>query len=123
MRIDEADVRARSLATVMIGRELKLVDLTSRHALEFGVTGSMTGGADYTEAQAFASQVAAAGLDGIFWHVRHAPAHALAGVALFGAAGDQPDPDWRELPSMPIPEALVREANAEFGYIVLPRPI
>jgi hypothetical protein len=124
MHIDEHDVHARTLAVVALGRELRLADLTSRDALRFGVTGSLTAGAGHAEAQAFAARAAGAEFDGVLWHVRHDPAHVLTGVALFGPAGaSEPSPEWPAPESAPISGALIAEAAAEFGYAVLPRPI
>jgi hypothetical protein len=125
MHLDERDLQARLLAEVTLERDLRLADLTSRDALRFGVTGSLTAGADYGEAQAFASSAADAGFDCMLWHVRHDPAHTLVGVALFGPAGapEPSDPTWRAPESTPIGPDLIAEAEREFRYRVLPRPI
>jgi hypothetical protein len=117
MLLSEAEVDGRSLCSVALGRDVRLADLTSRKALSFGVTASLGANEDYGPSQAFAAQAVQAGFDGIRYLVRHDPAQRLYGVALFGDAGEWPAGDSRG-----IPDELIAEAKAAFGYRVLPRP-
>lgn len=123
MLIAEPDVRGRALQAVQLGRDLKLADLTSRRALQFGVTATMGANEEYTESQAFAVDAIAAGFDGVRYHVRHDPAQELHGIALFAAAGAATDMTlWPAGDESEIPECLVAEAERVFGYHVLPAP-
>jgi hypothetical protein len=119
----EADVAARALMTVALGRDLRVADLTSRRALGYGVTASLGAGEDYEASQRFAAAALAAGFDGIRYLVRHDPSHKLYGIALFGAPGaaDPGDKRWPHQ-SGPIPAELIASAEHEFGYRVLPTP-
>jgi hypothetical protein len=119
----EPDVAARSLQAVALGRSLRLADVTSRRALEFGITASVGANERYEESQSLATQALNAGYGGIRYFVSHDPAQTLRGIALFAAAGqpDEEDPLWPS-ETGPIPPSLVREANELFGYRVLPEP-
>jgi hypothetical protein len=117
MLLSQADVDNRRLCSVALGRDLRLADLTSRRALAFGVTASLGAGEDYGASQAFAVEAVQSGFDGIRYLVRHDPAQRLYGVALFGEEGEWPEGDDRE-----IPDELIAEARAAFGYRVLPPP-
>jgi len=120
----EAEVLARALLSVELGRDLRLADLTSRRALGFRVTAFLGANERYDDSQAFAVDVARAGFDGVRYLVRHDPAQQLYGIALFGPAGapDSADPDWPPGADEAIPEELVAEAGRRFGYRVLPVP-
>jgi hypothetical protein len=122
--IAEVDVSERRLGRVKLGRRLRLADITSRRALQFGVTASLSAAEDYGPSQAFAAQVLAAGFDGVRYLVRHDPRQRLYAVALFGPAGapEPTDPAWPHGKSAPISNALVDEAHKAFGYRVLPTP-
>ena len=61
-------------------------NVTSRRALKFGITAEAGAGGDYEASRTMASQVAAAGFDGVVWLVRHDPRLQLLGIALFGPA-------------------------------------
>ena len=106
--------------SVAIGRDLRLANLASRRALEFGVTATLGAGEDYTQSQAFAAQAVDAGFDGIRHLVRHDPSQHLYGIALFGAPGA--DPDWPGGDDGPIEVELAADARAAFGYRVVPLP-
>lgn len=124
MLLAEAAVLDRWLMTVRVGRDLRLADLTSRRALQFGVTASLGANERYDASQAFSADAVGAGFAGIRYTVRHDPAHRLYGIALFGEAGEQPDNDWAEASILdhPIPDQLIAEAQRRFGYRVVPRP-
>jgi hypothetical protein len=123
MVIAEPDFRGRALLSVCLGRDLKLADLTSRRALRFGVTASLGTNEDYSDSQAFAADAIAAGFDGVRYLVRHDPAQALHGIALFAEAGAATDPGlWPSGDDGEIPNALVTEAERVFHYRVLPFP-
>jgi hypothetical protein len=122
--IDEADIAARRLHAVRLGRDLRLADLTSRRALEFGVSASLGADPIYDRSQELARRAVAAGYAGVRYWARHDPAQRLQSVALFGpAASPAPsDPDWPTGDDGPIPADLVADARREFGYRVLPAP-
>jgi hypothetical protein len=124
MLLAEAAVSERWLMSVRLGRDLRLADLTSRRALQFGVTASLGADEQYDASQAFAVDALGAGFAGIRYLVRHDPAQKLYGIALFGEAGEQPGNEHAEASIFdhPIPDELVAEARRRFGYRVLPRP-
>jgi hypothetical protein len=124
MLLADDEVHQRSLFKLRTGRELKLADITSRRALQFGVTASLGANEAYAASQAFAADALASGFDGIRYLVRHDPSQKLYGYAIFGqprsgagtlapAAGGFDDP---------IPDSLIDEARHLFGYRVLPTP-
>ena len=59
------EVNQRSLYRLRLGRDLKLADITSRRALQFGVTASLGANEDYTTSHTFAAEALASGFDGI----------------------------------------------------------
>lgn len=124
MLLAEDEVRERSLYTVRLGRDLKLADVTSRRALQFGVTASLGANEEYAASQTFAVRAVADGFDGIRYLVRHDPAQKVYGYALFGRAGSG-GALMRSLGSAvdaSIQEDLVDAARRLFGYRVLPPP-
>lgn len=123
LELDEDDVIARRLARVELGSDLRLADITSRRALRFDVTAEVGAGGDYDASQQLASDLVAAGFDGVRWWVRHDPAQRLVGVALFGPAGaPAPTVSLPEAVSYALDSQLLEEARRKFGYRVLPRP-
>jgi hypothetical protein len=124
MLLAEAAVTDRWMMSVRIGRDLRLADLTSRRALQFGVTASLGANERYDASQAFAADAWGAGFAGIRYLVRHDPAQKLYGIALFGEAGEQPGKATAEssILDRPIPGELLAEARRRFGYRVVPRP-
>jgi RES domain len=124
MLLAEEEVTGRALFTVQLGRDLRLADVTSRRALEYGVTASVGAGESYGVSHRFAADALAAGFDGVRYLVRHDPAQKLYGFALFGPAGalDPHDSPWPAGTEVPIPDALVDEARRLFRYRVLPTP-
>jgi RES domain-containing protein len=124
MLLSQADISGRALFSVDLGRDLRLADITSRRALEFGLTASLGANQCYRDSHAFAVRAIAAGFDGIRYLVRHDPAQRLYGLALFGAPGapDPADPNWPEGVDGDIPLELITEAERAFGYRVLPPP-
>jgi hypothetical protein len=63
-----------------------------------------------------------AGFAGIRYWVRHDPAQKLHGVALFGPAGATSGPQDARGISEAIPEELIEQGRARFGYRIVPRP-
>lgn len=124
MLLAETAVVARWLLAVRLGRDVRLADLTSRRALQFGVTASLGANEQYAASQAFAADALAAGFGGIRYLARHDPAQKLYGIALLGEAGEQPQKDWAEaaILDQPLPSELIDEARRRFGYRILPRP-
>lgn len=118
------EVSGRSLYTLRLGLDLKLADITSRRALQFGITASLGANEDYAASQAFAADALESGFDGIRYLVRHDLAQMLYGYALFGEAGTgaaEFAPAASAVDSS-IPDTLVDEARRLFGYRVLPTP-
>lgn len=120
--IAESSIRIRALQTVALGADLRLADLTSRRALQFGVTASVGAEASYSESQAFARDAVASGFSGIRYLVRHDPAQQLYGLALFAPAGTAEIERWPVGDITEIPTALIEEARRQFGYTLLPSP-
>jgi len=124
MLVAEDEVRERLLYSVRLGHDLRLADVTSRRALQFGITGSIGASENYTASQAFASEALAAGFAGVRYLVRHDPAQKFFGYALFGhptPAHSLPAPGGSTVDE-PIPDSLVEQARRLFGYRVLPAP-
>lgn len=124
MLLDRAEVLERSLAQVRLGRDLRLADLASRRALQFGVTATLGADREYAASQAFAAQALGAGFGGIRYLLRHDPAQKLYGIALFGEPGaaDPKGAVWPRGADEPIRDELIDEAQRLFGYRVLPTP-
>lgn len=123
MLLAEAEIAQRSLFAVTLGRDLRLADITSRRALSFGITASSGADEQYADSQTFAVQAFEAGFDGVRYLVRHDPAQKLYGLALFlRAAAPAPADQLWPGNSSAIPETLVRAAERQFGYRVLPTP-
>lgn len=122
--LDGAEVVARSLGRVRLGRDLRLADVTSRRALQFGVTASLGADREYADSHAFAAGAASAGFAGIRYFVRHDPAQKLYGIALFAEAGsaERDAAAWPAVEDGPIPDELVEAAQRTFGYQVLLAP-
>ena len=122
MQLSEPAVSDRALFTVTLGTDLRLADLTSRRALQFGVTASLGADEDYTGSHEFAARAAEAGFAGVRYFVRHDPAQKLYGVSLFGDPASTAGPPQATAADAPIPQALVEEAQARFGYRIVPAP-
>jgi hypothetical protein len=120
--LSELAVRERSLSTVKLGRDVRLGDLTSRRALQFGATASLGASEDYTASHHFAVRLMQSGFGGVRYFLRHDPAQRLYGIALFGEPGESGPADAAAVADTPIPDELVEEADARFGYRVLPTP-
>lgn len=124
MLLAEAEITQRARLEVALGRDLSLADLTSRRALQFGVTASLGADERYTASQAFAVAAVQAGFPGVRYLARHDPAQRLYSVALFGDAGapDPGDPRWPSEAEQPTPSELVEDAHRVFGFRILPAP-
>jgi RES domain-containing protein len=125
MLLAEDEVLERALYRAKLGRDLRLADVTSRRALQFGITASIGAGEDYTESHAFAVDAVAAGFAGVRYLVRHDPAQRLYGFALFGRGGESgpvASPGGLASADDPIPDDVVGEARRLFDYRVLPTP-
>jgi hypothetical protein len=117
--VAEPDVLGREMGTVELDRPLVLADLTVRSALSAGVTAALSNSERYDESQALADRLQNR-VDGVRWRLRHDPKQELLGVALFGPAGGQPDDDWPPARNQPLDQALIREAEDNFGYRIVP---
>jgi RES domain-containing protein len=121
-QLSERAVRDRALFTVTLGIDVRLADLTSRRALQFGVTASLGANEDHMGSHEFAAGAVEAGFAGVRYFLRHDPAQQLYGVALFGPPGDSTGPAQATGADAPIPQTLVEEAQARFGYRIVPTP-
>lgn len=117
--VDEDDVATRRLFTMRLEREIVVADVRDRGALAFGVTASVAAGMDRAASRGFAGRVVEHGVGGVVYPLRHDPASALEGVALFGPASVADPPPAGQ--HAPIPGTLVSAAAEAFGYAVLPR--
>ena len=122
MVLSERAVRDRALSTVKLGSDVRLADITSRRALQFGVTASLGANDQYADSQQFAVRALESGFGGIRYFVRHDPAQKLYGIALFGTAGGYRQPPTALITDAPVPHDLIEQAEALFGYRVLPQP-
>jgi len=122
MLLRDVALDERALLSVALGHDVRLADLTSRRALQFGITASLGADPDYSSGQAFAVEALRAGFGGIRYFVRHDPAQKLFGIALFGDAGLTAEPVEAQSVSGPIPDELVDQARGRFGYRIVPRP-
>lgn len=121
--LPQAEVDARRLLTVACADPLVLADLTSRLALRHDVTASLGADEDYARSQAFAVEAVQSGYAGLRYFVRHDNSQKLVGYALFHQAGDHPDwTGFDHATSAAIPQDLIDEARAEFGYRIVPTP-
>jgi RES domain-containing protein len=118
--LDQLELDARRLTRLLTGTDLRLADLTSRRALQFGVTASLGADRDYAASQAFAVRALDAGFAGVRYLVRHDPAQRLHGVALFGPAETSDAPGTAT--SGPIPAELADQARARFRYRIAEHP-
>lgn len=122
-QLSEIAVSERTMVTVRLGRDLRLADITSRRALQFGVTASLEANEEYTDSLRFAVEALEHGFAGIRYWLRHDPAQRLYGVALFGGP-QQPRPGddrWPDGTDVGIPDTLLADARV-FGYRILPPP-
>ena len=114
------EVACRRLSRLRLAHPVLMADLTAARARRFGVTAELHATGEYAATQAWAAALAAAGLAGLLYLLRHDPSAASRGVALFGP---------REIsglgamePPAPIGNRLLDEVQARFGIRVLPTP-
>lgn len=122
MLLAEDEVLARSLCRATLGRDLRLADVTSRRALQFGITASIGASEDYADSHNFAADALAAGFAGVRYLVRHDPAQRLYGFAVFGRAGESGGPPGSTSSDEALAADLVGDAGKLFGYRILPTP-
>lgn len=120
MTWSDRDVQRRRLLSVELGRVLSLADVTSRRALQFGITAQLGAGSDTDASRDFAAEAVEAGYDGVRYWVRHDPRQKRYGYAIFDTAGESTT--WPAAPSEPISDELVAAAVKIYGYRILPRP-
>lgn len=108
---------SRRLLIARPTRELRLADLNAAGAYAFGVTGELSGTADYAGPQAWAAALRTHGFDGVRYRIRHDPRGDLVGVGWFGRAGR-----WGRPPAglrVPVPTSVLLDA-APFGIRIAP---
>lgn len=118
--IPASDIANRRLSVMTPARDLTVADLTDRSILgDFGLTATVSTGADYDEPQELSAQLYDAGLDGILYRTSHDPAMRLEALAVFGEPGEQPE-RFDDIKTDVIPETLVDHMWATFGLEVIP---
>lgn len=109
----------RAVSELTLTRPLRLADVTERRVLgQFGITGDLSVGEDYTDAQEWAGLFYEAGFDGIYYAARHDPQFTERSVAVFG--NEETGGKLFDVDTGPIPEWLVEEAYRQFGFTVWP---
>lgn len=112
-------IAERTLSVLQVTRRIDVADLGARPILgRFGVTAEHATGSDYSLSQDLAANLTSAGIDGVYYPVRHDPAMALHAVALFGDPGDHPE-RFQVGSSKGIPQDLVDKGLSEFGIEVI----
>jgi hypothetical protein len=116
--ISESDIAERSMSELVLIRPLKLADLTNRQGLgSHRITGDISVGTDYAASQAVASELYAAGFDGVYYTARHDPAFQERSVAIFGGPGDT---KLFATARNEIPDEVLRQGAIEFDLWILP---
>ena len=87
--IPRPEIEVRAVSVVTVGRDLRIADVTSNKAIEFGMTSEINTTVDYDLTQRWAAAFRAAGFDGIRYWARHEMAHRDACLALFADGGDR----------------------------------
>lgn len=115
--VSQAMIAKRALSQVRLSGPLLVADLTDRSLLgEVGAIPEVSVGPNYDASQRLAAELVEDSVDGIRYYARHDPGFHLTSMALFSSAAAVLDQDtWG-----PIPADLVREAEREFGLLVLP---
>jgi hypothetical protein len=85
-----------------------------------GITAKIHSSPDYDVTQAWAHALAAAGVAGIRYRLRHDPAQREIGIALFGAGGE--DASVRAETTDVTADALTRRLARRSGITVAPTP-
>jgi hypothetical protein len=107
-------IEERAISSLILGRDIRLADCTSRQSRRFGVTAAIHSGTDYGLTQKWAAAFAQDQFGGIRYFISHDPSQRLVGIALFGRSNS-------ESGSMrPIPEEVLLAAEREFGLRTLP---
>ncbi len=121
--ITEENVDEHELSRLTPTTSLRLADLTDKTVLgEFGITGDIWAGTDYSPSQALAERLREAGFEGVYYATRHDPQLTERSLAVFGSAG-APESHGTErfrIDTASIPEELVRRVEDEFHLQVLP---
>lgn len=116
----ESDLRQRRLLSVELGRELSFADVTSRRALQFGVTAQLGADSNTDASRTFAAEALEAGYDGVRYWACHDPRQKRYAYAIFDTAGESRA--WPAVLSEPLSDRLIAEAAQAYGYRILPRP-
>ena len=115
--VSERDVATRKVATLRVGRPLRLADCTTARARGYGLTAEIHSAPEYDRTRQWAAAFAAAGFEGIRYFARYDPSASLRSLGLFGKAGAHPG---RPARSAPISVELLVQAANDFGIEVLP---
>lgn len=117
--VPEEEVCARAVSWLGAPGSPRLANLLDGRVLRFGVSAELATTPDYELSQAWARALAAAGFDGIRYHLRHDPSSRQVGVALFGDAGER---DWPVLRTRSVSDRTTELVRRRFGILVLPAP-
>lgn len=121
--VGQVDVDEQLLAVLRTRVVIRLADFTDRHAAAFGVTLGIDATAEYGLPQSWAANLQLAGFEGVMYWLSHDTSAQLAGVAIFGKAGELRKGPWNfSVASQAIPVHVVNEAERDFGIVVRPVP-
>lgn len=113
----------RVMARAYLADAGRLADFTDPAVIgRYRLSGEISAGAHdttYQVASAWSCRLWQAGFDGIYYSARHDPSGAQRSVALFGKPGEDPT-RFAALRSEGIPAEVVSEAQAQYGFTILP---
>jgi hypothetical protein len=115
----------RATSRVRLDGGVRVADMTSNAAIQYGVTAEIFTTSDYQMTQLWAAALRQAGFSGIRYWARHDLAHAAACLALFGPAGAAAADTGLEIIStkhLPDRPELLSALENETGITVLPAP-
>jgi hypothetical protein len=109
----------RVLSSLSLTRPLRLADITDKSVVgAFGITGEISTGSDYVPSQQWAERFHKSGFDGVYYTTRHDPSFTERSVAVFG--NEDGGAKLFDVVTESIPDELIREVCAEFGFTVWP---
>lgn len=120
--VPEKEVDARRISAIALPAGTRLADCTDAGARAFGVTAEIHSTPDYEATRRWAGAFFETGFAGIRYFLRHDPGQTLAGVALFGPAGEPARPPGDAEPARNIGRQVIEDVGRRFGTRVLPTP-
>ncbi|MCP3958635.1 MAG: RES family NAD+ phosphorylase [bacterium] len=120
--VPEKEVASRRICEIEVSADTRLADCTASRARELGLTAEIHSTPDYDVTRAWAEAFFRVGFAGIRYFLRHDPGQMLAGVALFGVAGNTESDLAKTRSSHRIEREVIDEVGRRFGIRVLPSP-